>query len=46
MDETTTVKTEPEKPFFEEYIPGPITVLIDWLILIFSTIMGFFQNRE
>lgn len=29
-----------------EYIPGPIQVLIDWLILIITTIGGYFEKMK
>ncbi len=33
-------------PMTDEYLPGPVQVLLHWLILIFSTIMTFFQKKS
>ena len=33
-------------PLYDEYLPGPVQVLIQWLILIFSTIVNFFQKKS
>ena len=33
-------------PIYDEYLPGPIQVLVEWLILIISTIWTYFQRKE
>lgn len=33
-------------PLYDEYLPGPVQVLIEWLILIVSTLITFFQRRS
>ena len=32
-------------PIYDEYLPGPIQVLVEWLILIVSTLWTFLQRR-
>ncbi|MBQ6065986.1 MAG: hypothetical protein IJK89_04115 [Clostridia bacterium] len=32
-------------PLYDEYLPGPIQVLVEWLILIVSTLWTFFQRK-
>ena len=43
-DEPTTYNDG--SPIYDEYLPGPIQVLVEWLILIFSTIMTYFQRKQ
>ena len=33
-------------PLYDEYLPGPIQVLVEWLILIVSTLITFFQRKS
>ena len=33
-------------PLYDEYLPGPVQVLIEWLILIVSTLITFFQRKS
>ena len=33
-------------PLYDEYVPGPVSVLIEWLILIISTILTYFQRKD
>ncbi len=33
-------------PLYDEYLPGPVQVLVEWLILIISTIWTYFQRKE
>ena len=33
-------------PLYDEYVPGPVSVLIEWLILIISTLLTYFQRKE
>ena len=33
-------------PLYDEYLPGPIQVLVEWLILIISTILTYFQRKD
>ena len=33
-------------PHYDQYLPGPIQVLVNWLILIFSTIATFFKRKN
>ena len=33
-------------PLYDEYLPGPIQVLVEWLILIFTTIVTYFQRKS
>lgn len=48
MDETTTFTnySDNSKPPYDQYLPGAVQVLVKWLLLIVTTIIGFFQNRE
>ena len=33
-------------PLYDEYLPGPVQVLVEWLILIISTILTYFKRKE
>ena len=33
-------------PLYDEYLPGPVQVLVEWLILLISTIWTYFQRKE
>ena len=33
-------------PLYDEYLPGPIQVLVEWLILIVSTLLTYFKGKE
>ena len=33
-------------PYYDEYLPGPVQVLVEWLILIISTLLTFFQRKS
>ncbi len=43
-EEVVTQRQEGE-PAYDEYLPGPIQALVEWLLLIISTLVSFFQNR-
>lgn len=44
MEETTRVVEG--KPDYDAYLPGPVQVLVEWLILLFSTLMTFFKRKN
>lgn len=33
-------------PYYDEYLPGPIQVLVEWLILIVSTLLTYLQRSS
>lgn len=33
-------------PAYDKYLPGPIQVLVEWLLLIISTIVTYFQRKS
>ncbi len=33
-------------PAYDQYLPGPIQVLVEWIILIISTLVSFFQKKS
>ena len=33
-------------PMYDEYLPGPIQVLVEWLILIISTLFSFLKKKS
>ncbi len=33
-------------PAYDKYLPGPVQVLVEWLILIISTLVTFFQRKS
>lgn len=33
-------------PLYDEYLPGPIQALVEWLILIISTLLTYFQRTS
>lgn len=43
MEEETRVVEG--KPSYDEYLPGPVQVLVEWLLLIISTLVSFFKNK-
>ena len=48
-EETSTYKNgiaDDGSPMYDEYLPGPIQVLVEWLLLIISTIVTFFQRQS
>lgn len=34
------------KPAYDDYLPGFAQVLIEWIILIVSTLVDFFKGKE
>lgn len=46
-NETTRPYSEVEgKPVYDEYLPDPIQALVEWILLIISTLVSFFKNKE
>ena len=48
-EESSTYKdgiADDGSPIYDEYLPGPIQVLVEWLILIFSTLVQFFSSKS
>lgn len=45
MNEETTRVVE-GKPVYDEYLPGPIQVLIEWILLLISTLSTYFKRKE
>lgn len=43
MEETTRVEGKPD---YDAYLPGPVQVLVEWLILLFTTLMTFFKRKN
>ena len=33
-------------PLYDEYLPGPIQALVEWIILLISTLFSFLQRKE
>lgn len=44
-NEVLTERQEGE-PAYDEYLPDPIQALVEWLLLIISTIISFFKAKE
>ena len=32
-------------PLYDEYLPGPIQALVEWIILLISTLIDFLQRK-
>ena len=48
-EETSTYKNgiaDDGSPMYDEYLPGPIQVLVEWLILIISTLFSFLKKKS
>ena len=48
-DESTTRVpgiAEDGSPVYDEYLPGPIQVLVEWIILLISTILTYFKKKS
>ena len=35
-----------DKPYYDEFLPGPIQVLVEWIILLISTLVSFLSGKE
>lgn len=44
MEETVT--RQEGEPVYDEYLPGPIQALVEWILLLISTLFTFFKNKE
>lgn len=44
-NEETTIFID-DGPSYDEYLPGPIQALVSWIILIISTLIGFFNAKS
>lgn len=46
-EETTRPYDEVEgKPAYDEYLPDPIQALVEWILLLISTLISFFKAKE
>lgn len=39
-------KAEDGSPLYDEYLPGPIQVLVEWLILLISTLLTYLGLKQ
>ena len=45
-EDITTFEGVDGKPAYDAYLPGPIQVLVEWILLLLSTLFSFLAKKE